>query len=318
MWKRRLCLLVLLCAAGLLYLFENNTGTRLFLAAALLLPLVAALPLLPRPRLACTWDVPASAARGEEISWTLHLRARRPGPPRFAAQLEITNLLTGERTTQPVACTLRAGRGAIPLTLTAAHSGVLQLTLRRACVQDAFPLFARRLPSVAAARILIRPARTPVDVSPDDFWRDSDRYSTTRAGTDPSETFRIRDYVPGDPVRQIHWKLSEKLDRPLVRDFGLPLGERVLLTLLPSPATPDEVDAALDDLFSIGASLASLALPATVQTPAASQTLCTPEDWTAFQTQLLSTRLPPVRLQIEGLQAKKEAAHAAGNYLYHP
>ena len=41
-----------------------------------------------------------------------------------------------------------------------------------------------------------------------------------RRGQDVSEIFDIRDYQDGDNLRAIHWKLSGKQDKLLVREFG--------------------------------------------------------------------------------------------------
>lgn len=43
-----------------------------------------------------------------------------------------------------------------------------------------------------------------------------------RKGSDPSETFDIRDYAPGDDIRTIHWKLSSKVGSVIVREASEP------------------------------------------------------------------------------------------------
>ncbi len=48
-------------------------------------------------------------------------------------------------------------------------------------------------------------------------------YSTVKAGNDPTEIFSIREYVGGDKIRNIHWKLSSKKSELMVKDYGLPL-----------------------------------------------------------------------------------------------
>jgi len=48
-------------------------------------------------------------------------------------------------------------------------------------------------------------------------------YSQVRPGHDRSEIFNIREYVPGDMIKDIHWKLSSKRDEILVKEFSLPL-----------------------------------------------------------------------------------------------
>lgn len=37
-------------------------------------------------------------------------------------------------------------------------------------------------------------------------------------GDDPGETYDIREYRSGDSIRQIHWKLSGKLDDIMIRE----------------------------------------------------------------------------------------------------
>ena len=43
-----------------------------------------------------------------------------------------------------------------------------------------------------------------------------------RKGNDPSEMFDVRDYVPGDDIRSIHWKLSSKVDNLILREASEP------------------------------------------------------------------------------------------------
>lgn len=58
---------------------------------------------------------------------------------------------------------------------------------------------------------------------------DSESYSQERPGADLTETFQLREYVPGDSPRQIHWKLTNKFDKLIVRDPGLPISRDVLV-----------------------------------------------------------------------------------------
>jgi uncharacterized protein (DUF58 family) len=49
-----------------------------------------------------------------------------------------------------------------------------------------------------------------------------DQYDVAKKGQDVSEVFDIREYKPGDSVKSIHWKLSGKMDKMIVREFGHP------------------------------------------------------------------------------------------------
>lgn len=74
---------------------------------------------------------------------------------------------------------------------------------------------------------------------------DSNVFSKHKPGDDPSEVFRIRDYVGGDKLNRIHWKLSTKQDGLLVKDYSLPVSESVLI--ITDFCFSDEIDYLLCD-----------------------------------------------------------------------
>ncbi len=304
----------LLCALAALemYLFRNCTATRALLAAVLCLPPVLALAaLLPRRRIEVSLSLPETLARGEEALCKLTVKnlSRLPLPALWC-WVELENRFTGERDGAAVHLTAGPGRTRTgELALSAAHSGLLSVQTVRTEAVDYFGLFLRLVPCEAKGNILVLPELFPVEIvpgSPPDLPTDSRAYSSQRPGHDPSETFRIREYVPGDPVRQIHWKLSQKTDKVLVRDLGLPLDAQARFTLEAASAAPEEVDAALDLLFSAGRALAEQELPCAVgRTPGGEEeylTLLDQEDWDGFQRRLLSAPGTPFRLRVEGVR----------------
>lgn len=48
-------------------------------------------------------------------------------------------------------------------------------------------------------------------------------FSDHKPGDDPSEIFDLRDYIPGDRINRIHWKLSSKRNEFIVKDYSLPI-----------------------------------------------------------------------------------------------
>ena len=58
---------------------------------------------------------------------------------------------------------------------------------------------------------------------------ESFRYSGSRPGDDPGETYDIREYRSGDSIRQIHWKLSGTLDDIMIREKSFPVDDTVLI-----------------------------------------------------------------------------------------
>ena len=52
-----------------------------------------------------------------------------------------------------------------------------------------------------------------------------------RKGNDPSEMFDLREYVPGDDVRSLHWKLSGKTDTLILRQASDPSLYNIVLLM---------------------------------------------------------------------------------------
>lgn len=320
MWKNRVAWSIILLAALGLYLFENNAGTRVLLLALLAAPLCSALCLyLPRRAVAAALSLPETPRRGEDAEGVLTLENAAALPLSVRAELRIGNLLTGETTCLPFSGTLRGKAArAFAFSLRAGHCGVLELTVERAALADPLGLFSRRLPAFARRRALVPPELSPVGVSlaeTADALYDSQTYSAQKPGYDPSESFRIREYVPGDPIRQIHWKLSEKTDRLLARDFGLPVAERMLLLLdAAAPAAPEALDEMLDLLFSLSAALLRADGPHTVgwrNGPAGTyedKEIHTEDDLIELQTLMLSA--PPGGAVDGFLQSHVQCAYA--------
>ena len=57
------------------------------------------------------------------------------------------------------------------------------------------------------------------------------QFSDKKPGDDVTEIFAIRDYVSGDKIRNIHWKLSSKKDKLMVKEYSLPLLENDIIML---------------------------------------------------------------------------------------
>lgn len=82
---------------------------------------------------------------------------------------------------------------------------------------------------------------------------EEESYAPDRKGYDLSEIYQLRDYVQGDPIRQIHWKLSGKLDTLIVRDPSLPVSRSLLVLWDKNTAesSPIEMDAMAEAVASV-------------------------------------------------------------------
>lgn len=208
----------------------------LALAVALLAAPLAVLPwnLALRGRLEASLHSPASLQKGSGAEITLELKNQTLIPaPRLRCTLRVENRLNGQSLGQRVTVALPPrGQGTEKLTLKGSYAGALRLTLESVRLYDWFGLIGLRCPCAAKSWTVIQPDTFPMEAfygADADRATDSEQYAPDRPGTDLTETWQLRDYVPGDSYRQVHWKLSEKYNNLIVREPGLPIERNVLL-----------------------------------------------------------------------------------------
>ncbi len=80
-----------------------------------------------------------------------------------------------------------------------------------------------------------------------DYEIESNTFSENVPGQDSSEIFDVREYREGDRLSRIHWKLSGKLGRLMVKEYSKPMLEGVEIFIDTKDAT-DKADVA----FSVG------------------------------------------------------------------
>lgn len=132
------------------------------------------------------------------------------------------------------------------------YRGEYRLGLREAVIFDLLGIFRFRLRLSPAVTAVIAPRRLTVGqngaLCSDDY--DSAR---TRMSFFENNTFSaVREYVEGDPLRYVHWKLSAKQDKLMVRQQEQNLGTNALIITDTASSLPDEqeriraVDAAIE------------------------------------------------------------------------
>jgi uncharacterized protein (DUF58 family) len=112
-------------------------------------------------------------------------------------------------------------RGEIAMELVPARRGILRLRSVAVSRPDALGLCKAVARQEAAQSVLVLPKRYPV---PRLRLSGSRRYQpggvslASRVG-DSQEFRSLRDYVPGDPLRRVHWRSWAKTDRPVVKEY---------------------------------------------------------------------------------------------------
>lgn len=155
---------------------------------------------------------------------------------RVLVQGTVWNCLTdqGEEFVQEVSVAPR-GEKELVLALESLFCGRVEVELQRLVVSDFVGVFQRKVKEqlVAAGYAYPEKAMTEeyeIDLSAPDVQNIQNRY-LRRKGNDITEILDIRDYQKGDSIKTIHWKLSKKLGRKVVRELDTPANQEVILFL---------------------------------------------------------------------------------------
>lgn len=187
------------------------------------------------------------------------------------------NLLTGEEKHIPLSFSLLPGeKRQDAFDLTDRYCGKVQLSLSELTVSDPLQLFAVSAAaeetedaSGTSAACYFAPelhaAQIPEEFL-DSYNMESYQYSQYEKGSDPGEVFGVREYQEGDSLKQIHWKLTAKLDEVTVKIPSFPIENNILVILdnLLDPEAqipPARRSALVELLYSMSEALLERSIP---------------------------------------------------------
>ena len=248
---------LLILFAIILYLFSNETVTL-----ALLVALIIALPvsffLLRYTAGKVEVSLEDKLISAEKSSFILKLHNRGLLPvPSVGMELFCGNLRVGDSDIYTVSRSLMPrGTVEIPVDVKPGHPGRYELTVSAAVVTDALGVWKRQIACRDSRYLTVLPELFGISIIPAGVsaMPEADTQSHRTKGAVAGDMIGIREYVAGDPVRNIHWKLSEKTDKMLVKELGDPVTDQYLL-LLDSAADIAQDPVALDSVASVYASL---------------------------------------------------------------
>lgn len=247
MAERRIVYLVALVSSIIFYLLYQKWLSWVVLMAVLWLPalsLVLSLPamVLTKVKLVCPRTVPM----GEEAR--VELSGNGPLPlPLITVKLQLRHMPSGRKEN-------RQRSGLLPTN----NSGILEISARKCYIYDYLGLFRRRVRQSLQASLAVMPL--PVPQPEPDLTTLYARAWRPKAGGGFSENHELRLYRPGDSLQQIHWKLTAKTGKLIIRESMEQLRERVLVTM-DLWGTPDAVDRKLGQLLWLSRFLLQREIP---------------------------------------------------------
>lgn len=193
-------------------------GAFFFYSVAIMPVFILLLSLPGMLRAKMSLSIPYTAVCGSDVQLCINIRTGLLPLGRLTAALQIRNIYTGETTRQRLRWNnLSGGTLYIPVSGSDCGKFVCEISNFRCC--DLLRLVSIRRKAPAPVSCVIMPSAA----APDGL-RDISAELEARTVLKPkhgggyAEEHELREYRPGDMVNSIHWKLSSKTDKVIVRE----------------------------------------------------------------------------------------------------
>ncbi len=232
--------LVLLTVAGVFYIQYKEAISLILLIFVMLMPVFSAIVnYLTAKKMTAQLEIETkSSSAGQSIPLRLTI-ANGTKFPAACAEIVLKIKVTSSKKPE----TIRINTPVFPdnkqimtTSFSSEHFGIVNISLDKIVVYDIMKLtrFKVKVQNIIYDKEPILVLPEPLELSTvltdySDSGIDSEIYSDIKPGDDPSEIFAIRDYVDGDRMSRVHWKLTAKQDKLMVKDYSLPLCDGCLL-----------------------------------------------------------------------------------------
>lgn len=222
-------------AALIIWLLANTRGILIFLCMMLLVPMVlAVMEAIAVPKITLEAKIKGSCRVEQENYLILNLENQSPFPIGGVHVKVLRKNLLYQQKEENMVILQPSEKKNMEFRLLASpkECGSIRISIPEIYCCDLFGLFRFRKKMNIELETLSYPPRfrsnlqlfrRPETVSTGEIY---DQY---RKGHDVSEVVGLRDYAKGDSLGSIHWKLSEKLDKLVVREFGYPSSYSTLI-----------------------------------------------------------------------------------------
>lgn len=260
MLHARILYIAALLGALLFHTYYTGWFSWYLLMLAVILPWFSLLcSLRPMLRLRLQADMPSVCRLGEPASLRMGCAEKLRLSPPFRFESVIFDCMGDTACRQRI---YLSGSKTAQVELPTHHAGAYVCSLEKGRVYDYLGIFCFPFNLPALGELVVLPEEIPPEETPSLTQLTARQYRAKPAGGF-SEIHDLRDYRPGDSMRDIHWKVSAKTDSLIVREPIEPVRSQAILSFDLSGAR-DTVDRTLGLLQWMSTWLLSQELPHTV------------------------------------------------------
>ena len=202
-----------------------------------------------------------TAAKNENFPVQLCISNRSIFPlGKAEAYIEYYNIFNNEITNLELHLPVPARNSQrVTFKLNSKFCGIIKIKCACIKIYDPLRIFCFKTCKNISTEITVMPDNHDISglsVCNDHVNEESNSFSEYTSGDDPSEVFDLRDYIPGDKLNRIHWKLSSKKDNLIVKEYSLPTDASSMIFLdlkcyEDSAYTLPVFDTLIETLFSL-------------------------------------------------------------------
>lgn len=262
--------LFLFCLNGLI-LWYFRGYLNLLIAAAMILFLVFDVisVLILKRHLSVSIEVPGEQMP-KNITFAVRVSVRNQSViplTNCVIRLQIGNVFMGETAGQDIEVPLKPlDVTEIELPLCSACVGNVEISTEKLVLTDFLGFFRSVREDSATEHVFIVPrGETEEEFSLNAYEKGMNEVEETQMkGSDFSDVSQIREYIPGDAIKNIHWKLSAKKDAWMVKERLQMSSQKLLVVLKLEKSSEETADRTIETLYSFGEFLITSHVPLTL------------------------------------------------------
>lgn len=294
--------IVIFCLNALMYWYLGSYF-NLLLGVAMLVFLGITLAMVPvaMPKIQADIEIPAAEfLKNTEFLVCIRVKNQSIFPViRCSLYLEIGNGFFEQRTDKTVTISLPAkGEEVYEMPLCSTLCGDIEITVKQIGIEDLLSLHEKRKNAGQTEHIYILPPEAEVlEFEQNDYAAGlTESTESSARGSDFSEVGQVREYIPGDSLKDIHWKLSAKREALMVKERLQMSSQKLQIVFCTDRSHPRRADEVICFLYELGNSVIRSRIPVTVYWCGSrsrelyEKTVETKEEWNEVLEQIFYTR----------------------------
>lgn len=228
-WVLWICILIFI---SLITVYTASLTSLVLLFFCVVIPLIFILiNRITKDNININFDFPTTFSKETTFQGKVNINLQTKSISRFTfIYVSIKNSLTLEETVQKIRFDMLKDKECI-IKINSEFCGNLEINCNKIRIYDYFGLTYKTEKVLINSNIMIIPEIVNInnEIISENISNNSIIYSPYEIGNDVTEVFEYANYVIGDNVKLINWKLSSKYGKPIIKRGSSPIESTILI-----------------------------------------------------------------------------------------